>query len=109
VPRIPNSEQSASIFTSGDLPTPAASAMANSEMPDKMESERLLSRYFDFATPTYRFFHRPTVEGWAKQLLEESNEFSPTTLSPAKEAAVLLIWAQALEYHDPRAQGPKAR
>lgn len=101
---------SASIFTSGDMPTPASIA-SNFEMPNNEESRRLLSRYFEYATPTYRFFHRPTVEIWAKQLLDETNQVSssPNSLSPAKEAAVYLTWAQALEYHDPRTQRTNKR
>jgi hypothetical protein len=52
---------SASIFTSGDIPNTSV-IPASFQMPTEEGSNRMLSRYFDFATPTYRFFHRPTVE-----------------------------------------------
>lgn len=73
------------------------------QMPNKDLSDRLLLRYFDFATPSYRFFHRPTIEAWAAELLDSPatgrNSISES-LTAGKKAAVFLVWAQALEYHD---------
>ena len=93
---------STSIFTSGDMSFTTAS-QTNFVLPKQEHSDRLLSRYFDFATPSYRFFHRPTVEKWAAELLESSDReeyHHSKSLTPAKKAAVFLVWAQALEYHE---------
>ncbi|KAH8657193.1 fungal-specific transcription factor domain-containing protein [Tricladium varicosporioides] len=72
--------------------------LANLELPDQQRSLLLLSRYFDFATPSYRFFHQPTVEAWAEQLLTDPDG-KDVLLSASQRAIVFLLWAQALEYH----------
>jgi hypothetical protein len=28
----------------------------------RLDAQRLIDRYFDFAMPTYRFLHRPTIQ-----------------------------------------------
>lgn len=106
------SPTSASIFDSGDMP-PLLLPSDKFLMPSKSESDGMLALYFDFATPTYRFFHRPSVEDWASQLYETLGK--PTTqgtkskLDGVKAAAVYLIWAQAIEYEDARTRGSKTR
>ena len=64
-------------------------------LPTVEKTDSLLERYFRFATPTYRFLHRPTLEGWAFQLLAGNR------LSVAKSACVLLACAQSLLYTTP--------
>lgn len=53
----------------------------------------MTERYFRFATPTYRFLHRPTVEAWQEQFLADEG-----LLSVPKAASVLLVWAQSHLY-----------
>jgi hypothetical protein len=104
---------SASIFTSGDMPT-ISSIETRLEMPSQEKSDKMLSRYFDFATPTYRFFHRPSVERWATEIIhgssaESQQDIRSLALAPAKQAAVFLIWAQALEYNDAKSPNTTTR
>jgi hypothetical protein len=53
----------------------------------------LLETYFRFATPTYQYLHRPTLEKWANiYVLDEGR------LLGTQEACVLLACAQSLLY-----------
>ncbi|KAI1308586.1 fungal-specific transcription factor domain-containing protein [Xylaria venustula] len=36
-------------------------------------AESILKTYFELASPTYRYLHRPTVEGWMRELYEDGN------------------------------------
>lgn len=87
----------ASVFSFGDGWVP------NSEMefslPSRPEAKGLLDRYFDFAMPTYRFLHRPTVEVWLHNMYEASNT-SEKAVSNAKRAIVVLIFATAKLYNE---------
>lgn len=107
------SPASASIFNSGDMPS-LSRPSDRFVMPSKDESKRMLARYFEFATPTYRFFHRPTVESWACQLCLPSDtnnttQQKETKLDGVRAAAVYLVWAQAIEYEDMTQRGSKSR
>ncbi|KFZ11810.1 hypothetical protein V501_04551 [Pseudogymnoascus sp. VKM F-4519 (FW-2642)] len=105
------SPASASIFNSGDMPS-LSRPTDRFVMPSKDESDRMLARYFEFATPTYRFFHRPTVESWACQLClrpDTSNyKQKESRLEGVRVAAVYLVWAQAIEYEDMTQRGSKS-
>jgi hypothetical protein len=106
------SPASASIFNSGDMPS-LSRPTDRFVMPSKDESDRMLARYFEFATPTYRFFHRPTVESWACQLClrpdaNNSNQ-KESKIDGVRAAAVYLVWAQAIEYEDMTQRGSKSR
>ena len=59
-------------------------------MPTREEADLLLERYFRFATPTYRFLHRPTLEKWT------SSTLNGTRLAAAETACALLVFSQAL-------------
>lgn len=61
-------------------------------MPTREEATALLERYFRFATPTYRFLHRPMLEKWTSQLLAGSR------LSTGEAACTLIVFSQALLY-----------
>ena len=52
-----------------------------------------LERYFRFATPTYRYMHRPTLEKWANRYVNDDPK-----LGNAQRACVLLALAQSLLY-----------
>ncbi|RJE22533.1 Transcription factor [Aspergillus sclerotialis] len=52
-----------------------------------------LERYFRFATPTYRYMHRPTLEKWATRYVNDDPR-----LGNAQRACVLLALAQSLLY-----------
>lgn len=106
------SPASASIFNSGDMPS-LSRPSDRLVMPSQDESNLMLARYFEFATPTYRFFHRPTVEIWACQLclLPDTNSAKQkeSNLDGVRAAAVYLVWAQAIEYEDMTQGGSKSR
>jgi hypothetical protein len=50
--------------------------------------------YFSFATPTFRFLHRQTLEEAMAAVLREQE------IRVAERACVLMLWAQALLYRD---------
>lgn len=62
-----------------------------SELLSKEFSSELLSTYFDFAMPTYRFLHRQAIEKWHEDLYNSS-----AALLPVRKALVLLVLATAL-------------
>lgn len=106
------SPASASIFNSGDMPS-LSKPSDRFVMPSQDESKRMLARYFEFATPTYRFFHRPTVESWACQLCLPPDTMNvkqkESKLDGVRAATVYLVWAQAIEYEDMMQRGSKSR
>lgn len=89
-----------SIVSSGDLPSSRIDlASSVVQLPSHEESDRLLLRYFEYATPTYRFLHKPTTEEWARRLIRFcSSDPQGEEISAAQEAIILMVWAQALAY-----------
>ncbi|OCT51789.1 hypothetical protein CLCR_08038 [Cladophialophora carrionii] len=74
----------------GDIPP--MKVRQDQPMPSREEADALLERYSRFATPTYRFLHRPTLEKWTSGLLTGAR------LSTAEAACTLLVFSQALLY-----------
>ncbi|KAI6808034.1 hypothetical protein KC332_g13156 [Hortaea werneckii] len=74
------------------VPPPASSLESLVRKPN---GHALLSTYFDFAMPTYRFLHRQTVEQWYKEVCEDTNR-----LSPARKAIILLVLATATFFEE---------
>ncbi|KAL4900889.1 hypothetical protein BDW74DRAFT_170466 [Aspergillus multicolor] len=60
-----------SIFTFGDAPLhlPDFNPSFCMMLP-KSDAQKLIDRYFDFAMPTYRFLHRPTIQEWFGEFYE---------------------------------------
>jgi hypothetical protein len=84
---------SAPLASHGDFPqTKLHAADSPLSLPTPERAASLLEHYFRFATPTYRFLHRPTLEDWTAQLLAGHR------LSVPKSACVLLVCAQSLLY-----------
>lgn len=78
----------------GDLPQ--APVGTGSSITDELKAREvpiILERYFRFATPTYRFMHRPTLEKWASRYVA-----GDSGLRNAQKACVLLACAQSLLY-----------
>lgn len=86
-----------SVYSFGDGCMPDYSTALYS-LPDKALAKSLLDRYFDFAMPTYRFLHRPTIEAWLQNMYDE--EPGARAVSNAKKAIVNLILATAKLYHE---------
>jgi hypothetical protein len=59
-------------------------------LPSREDAQTLLNHYFRFGTPTYRFFHKPTLEKWMSQLLDSSS------ILISEAACALLVCAQSL-------------
>ncbi|KAH0844959.1 C6 transcription factor [Fonsecaea pedrosoi] len=81
---------SAPLTCHGDIPP--VQVRQDQPLPTREEADALLERYFRFATPTYRFLHRPTLEKWTSHLL------SGARLLKAEAACTLLVFSQSLLY-----------
>lgn len=84
-----------SIFTLGDPALPPFDEMSFA-VPTLRDAHELTRTYFELASPTYRFLHRPTVESWIKQLYDNGSITGPH--SNSKYAVVLSMFAQASRY-----------
>ncbi|KAJ6043266.1 uncharacterized protein N7446_001462 [Penicillium canescens] len=84
---------SVSIFSFGDRVTP--NGLAEFEWPGRRTADILVRRYFDFASPTYRVLHQPTVELLVHDLFRGGNVARETSLPTATRATLLLIFSIA--------------
>lgn len=95
------SPRDATIFNYGDKDPPPASG-PDLSLPSATRTDYLLTRYFEFAAPTYRFLHRPTLESWLAAMHDPTS-----SLHPAKKAVVLVILAIATLYELSRIKDPE--
>ncbi|KAM0560065.1 hypothetical protein ACHAPJ_004025 [Fusarium lateritium] len=88
-----------SIFTFGDAPlhNPDYDPSFCMMLP-KEDAQRLVDRYFDFAMPTYRFLHRPTIQEWFAEFYETLGTMRDPNNSAAKVALLFMILAHARVY-----------
>ncbi|RGP64009.1 hypothetical protein FLONG3_9708 [Fusarium longipes] len=88
-----------SIFTFGDAPlhNPDYDPSFCMMLP-KEDAQRLVDRYFDFAMPTYRFLHRPTIQEWFVEFYETLGTMRDSNNSAAKVALLFMILAHARVY-----------
>ncbi|ORY67569.1 fungal-specific transcription factor domain-containing protein [Pseudomassariella vexata] len=89
-----------SIFTFGDAPMPSFDPSFCMLLP-REEAQRLVDRYFDFAMPTYRFLHRPTVQKWLGEFYDTMGIMDDRDSAPAKIALLFMVFAQGKEYMPP--------
>lgn len=89
--------RASSIFTFGDAPLPDFDP-SFFVLPPRDEAQRLADRYFDFAVPTHRFLHRPTVNNWLDELYETMGMMRNKDDGPARTAVLFMVFAQAREY-----------
>lgn len=88
------SGQAVTIFSYGDKQFPRSAALTT--LPDRQWTAEMFSIYFDFAMPTYRFLHQPTVTTWLQRYHEQvETHTEPTSLMPARQAIVLMVLATA--------------
>jgi hypothetical protein len=97
-----------SIFTFGDAPLPEFDPTFF-VLPPKAEGEKLVERYFDFASPTHRFLHRPTIEGLLQEFYETQGDMKNKEEAPGKTALLLIVMAQAKAYMPGEADAHSAR
>lgn len=91
--------QPSSIFTFGDAPLhiPESDPSFCMMLP-RDDAQKLLDRYFDFAMPTYRFLHRPTLQEWFTEFYDTLGVMNDSNSSPAKVALLFMVFAQARVY-----------
>lgn len=86
-----------SIFTFGDTPLPEFDS-SFFVLPPKEYARTLIARYFDFAVPTHRFLHRPTLEGYLEELYSHLGMMFDRKGERGKRALLFMVFAQAQEY-----------
>lgn len=86
-----------SIFTFGDAPLPEFDP-SFFVLPLKPDAQRLVERYFDYAAPTHRFLHRPTIEKLVEEFYETQGEMRGREDGKAKAALLMVVFAQAQAY-----------
>jgi hypothetical protein len=89
-----------SIFTFGDAPLPEFDPTFF-VLPPKADGQRLVERYFDFAAPTHRFLHRPTIEKMLHEFYETQGDMRNKEDAASKTALLLIVFAQAQAYMPP--------
>lgn len=62
------------------------------------DAHRLLDRYFDFAMPTYRFLHRPTIQEWFVEFYDTLGTMKDVQTAPAKVALLFMLFAHGRVY-----------
>ncbi|KAI4664105.1 uncharacterized protein J4E79_003606 [Alternaria viburni] len=73
------------IFTFGDAPLPEFD-LSIFVPPPKPDAQRLVERYFDYAAPTHRFLHRPTIEQLVEEFYDTQGEMRSKEDGKAKVA-----------------------
>lgn len=89
--------QNSSIFTFGDAPLPDVDT-SFFLLPPREDTKKLLDKYFDFAVPTHRYLHKPTVEAWFEELYAMSGNVDSTDEARARAAVLFMVFAQASLY-----------
>lgn len=91
--------KASSIFTFGDAPlqVPESDPSFCMMLP-RADAQRLVDRYFDFAMPTYRFLHRPTLQSYFDEFYDTLGIMEDTQNASAKIALLFMVFAQARVY-----------
>lgn len=89
--------QCSSIFTFGDAQLPEYDPSIF-VLPPKSDAKSLVARYFDFAVPTHRFLHRPTVEAWVDEFYDSLGTFQRKAGAKGRTALLFMVFAQAKDY-----------
>ncbi|KAF2718500.1 hypothetical protein K431DRAFT_136038 [Polychaeton citri CBS 116435] len=84
------------IFSAGDKKF-TSREYGEIELPEQPTTAALVSLYFEFAMPTYRFLHEPTIREWLKAYPALHVSINPNKLglSPAQQAILLTVLATA--------------
>jgi len=87
------------IFCFGDARVSAVNSVTI-ELPTEPLASALVSRYFEFAAPTYRILHKSTVLDWVEKVrvLEASREAVALGIPTAVKAIVYQVFAQVTLY-----------
>ncbi|KAI9641746.1 hypothetical protein NHQ30_009602 [Ciborinia camelliae] len=82
----------------GDLPMPTHRTTSMVALPNNDVGSKLVETYFEKVSPSMLFFHIPTVEHWAVDLLSDDGYTLQKQDLKSRNAAVLLIFASAQAY-----------
>lgn len=88
-----------SIFTFGDASLPEIDP-SFFVLPPKGDAQRLVERYFDYAAPTHRFLHRPSIENLVDEFYETHGEMKGEN-GKSRAALLMVVFAQAQAYMPP--------
>lgn len=84
------------IFNFGDKFIPKdLEALSAFHLPSRSETQELFVTYFDFAMPTYRYLHQPTVAQWLDTYHDQLEGKEGAFLLPSRQAIVLMVLATA--------------
>lgn len=99
---VKTSAEDQPVTTAGDKSLPKRDVDAPIRLPEPVETRRLLALYFDVCIATYRFLHRPTVEGWLGVLERNVAEGNPLwhQIGRARASIVLVALAIATTHHE---------
>ncbi|PQE30831.1 fungal specific transcription factor domain-containing protein [Rutstroemia sp. NJR-2017a WRK4] len=92
--------QNSSIFTFGDAPLSEYDP-SFFVLPPKEDAKHLVARYFDFAVPTHRFLHRPTIEAFLDEFYDNLGVLQRSGGAEGKIALLFMVLAQAKDYMHP--------
>lgn len=87
-----------SIFNFADAPVPKFDPYFLI-IPTKEEADALIRRYFEFASPTHRYLHQPTVERWCQEFYDGIR--NPGSFAPGAHeirAIILAVFAVAKRF-----------
>lgn len=96
--REPTQSSAVSIFSFGDRIVPEV-RLADFRWPSRVVADRLVVRYFEFAAPTYRILHQPTVGALVNQLYRDEppdeSGSGGNVLDSAPRAILLMVFTTA--------------
>jgi hypothetical protein len=72
-------------------------------LPSRSDANTLLGRYFDFASATHRYLHRPTVEAWLHEFYETNGAMKEQAGARSKTAVLLMVFAMAENFPEAKA------
>ena len=88
-----------SIFTFGDAPLPEVD-QSFFVLPEKSVAQQLIAWYFEFASSTHRYLHRPSIEAILEEFYETGGHMRSKEDGQAKAALLLSVMAQSQAYKD---------
>ncbi|KAL2870224.1 transcription factor domain-containing protein [Aspergillus lucknowensis] len=98
----------ASIFRFGDRVAPEVH-LTDFEWPDRKTAEDMTRRYFEFACPTYRTLHQPTIEGMIHDFYGNEAQYDRRDCLPGESTAsyaiLLMVFGTAAMFQS----GPDGR
>lgn len=96
-------EENQRLVSAGDKPFQDQGQV---RLPNIIKSQDLMTLYFDMCIATYRLLHRPTVEGWLRIVVGNSEHGRPywSGLSRPRAAIIFTVLAIAT-FHEEKAKG----